>query len=281
MDANELTFGVEIETTIPRNSVAVGGYYNPTQLEAAGFPAGWQAKSDGSIQAGRGRVGCEFVSPVLCGAAGVASVLAMVKKLNEIGAKVNVSTGLHIHVGWNGDAKALKRLITLVANFEKAIYASTGTKSRETGTYCRGIARYGSADNQGLTGSRYHVLNLTNLRPGGKNTVEFRAFAGTLNATKIIGYVRLCLGLVERAHKAKRITNWAAKPVKDSSPIHRNGAGQTALTRLFYQLGWVKGRTQHTFGDVTTDGAPTPEQIRKELMRLAKQYDTNANVPNS
>ena len=34
----------------------------------------------------------------------------------------------------------------------------------------------------------------------------------------------LCLGLVERAHKAKRITNWAAKPVKDSSPIHRNGA---------------------------------------------------------
>lgn len=274
MNANELTFGVEIETSIPANSnILVGGYYSAADLSAQGFPRGWKAKSDGSIRPARGHQGCEFVSPILAGADGIASVLATIKKLNEIGARVNASTGVHIHVGWNGDAKALKRLTTLVANFEKAIYASTGTKSRETGSYCRRISNYGSADNPGLMGTRYHVLNLTNLRPGGKNTVEFRAFAGTLNATKIIGYIRMCLGLVERAHKAKRVTNWAAKPVKESSPIHRSGAGQTALTRLFYQLGWVKGRTKHVFGDVTAEGAPTPESIRKELMRLAKQYD--------
>ncbi len=273
MNANDLTFGVEIETTMPRGSVAVGSYHYGYDLTAAGFPQGWQSKTDCSIEASRGRIGVEFVSPVLRGAAGVASVLAMLKKLNELGAKVNASTGLHIHVGWNGDAKALKRLTTLVANFEKAIFASTGTKSRESGNYCRRISHYGSPANPNLSSSRYHLLNLTNLGHGRKNTVEFRAFAGTLNATKIVGYIRLCLGLVERAHKAKRVTNWAAKPVKESSPIHRSGEGQTALTRLFYQLGWVKGRTNYTFGDVTTEGAPDASEIRKELMRLAKQYD--------
>jgi hypothetical protein len=215
---------------------------------------------------------------VLRGTEGIAQLLAVVATLNEKGARVNSSTGLHIHVGWDGDTKALARLITLVANFEKAIYASTGTHSRENNFYSAPIRRFGDAVSAAHSARGHHViLNLQHVdSASSKRTVEFRAFAGTLNATKIIAYVKMCLGLVERAHKSKRVTNWTAKQVKESSPIHRNGEGQTALTRLFYQLGWIKGRTDYTFGNVTADGAPSLQTVRKELMRLAKQYDTPA-----
>ena len=131
-----------------------------------------------------------------------------------------------------------------------------------------------TTDRDGSAASdRYHLLNLTNLHRSGKRTVEFRAFAGSLNEVKVVGYIRLCLGLVERALKAKRVTTWTAKEVKDTSPIHRSGEGQTALTRLFYQLGWTKGRTSHVYGDVTTEGAPTHVSIKRQLMKLAKKYD--------
>ena len=43
------------------------------------------------------------------------------------------------------------------------------------------------------------------------------------------GYVSLCVGLVERAMRAKKTTNWTAKTPTETSPIHRGGEGQTAV----------------------------------------------------
>lgn len=273
MQADQLTFGIEFETTMPAGSVNMGSWSSPNQVPW--LPQGWTAKPDCSIRAGRGRVGVEFVSPVLRGADGLAQVIAVIGILVARGAKVNKSTGLHIHVGgFDMGHSTIERLTTLVANFEKAIYASTGTRSRETGVYCRSTAAHGSAANAIRSGNRYHVLNLTNITRPNKRTVEFRAFAGSLNVIKVVGYLRMCLGLVERATEAKRKTDWAAKPVKDSSPIHRNGEGQTALTRLFYQLGWTKGRTSRVYGFIPAPGdMPTMKTIKREFIRLAKQYD--------
>lgn len=112
-----------------------------------------------------------------------------------------------------------------------------------------------------------------NLLGGRKPTVEFRVFAGTTNPLKAIGYVRLCLGIVEKALSMKKLPKWIAKKPVETSPIHRNGEGQTALTRLFYGLGWTKGREDHTFGDVQADDLPGVEAVKKELMRLARKYD--------
>src|SRR5690606_27691315 len=70
---------------------------------------------------------------------------------------------------------------------------------------------------------RYHVLNLTNILSNGKPTVEFRLFAGTTNATKAIAYVRLCLGIVEKALTLKKLPKWVAKKPVETSPIHRKG----------------------------------------------------------
>ena len=270
MLAENLTFGIEIETTIPANSLRVGphgaGYVIP------GLP-GWLADRDPSISAGRGREACEFVSPVYRGTEGLLKLIADVNAIKAMGAKVNASCGLHIHVGFDRtDAAATTKLVTLVSNFEKAIYASTGTKSRENGRWCRGLNRYGNATTAAQTAAhhRYHVLNLAT---GNKPTVEFRAFAGSLNVEKITGYVRMCVGMVERALTAKRTTNWTAKPVVATSPIHRSGEGQTALTRLFYQLGWTRGRAKHCYGDLNAPGVPSLRNVKRTLMSLARKYD--------
>ena len=284
-DANDLTFGIEIETTIPDGLLPVGSYHAGRQ--AIGLPDGWLTKYDRSIQAPAGRRGCEFVSPILKGADGIRQVLTVLKQLQAWGVKVNASTGVHVHVGWPGtnglgavarNDQRLKRLVTLVANFERAIYASTGTKNRERGNWCGSLQRHHDADNAQHQAShlRYHILNLTNLAQRSKQTVEFRAFSGSLNPIKIIGYIRMSLGLVERALTAKRITNFTAKPVDPTSPIHRNGEGQTCLTRLFYQLGWIKGRQSHTFGDFAVPAdveVPSIKTIKRELMKLARKYD--------
>jgi hypothetical protein len=272
MNAAELTFGVEIETSFPvSESVIVGGYHNGAQV--AWLPAGWNAQADGSIRSDAGYRGVEFVSPVLKGAEGIRQVLEVLRILREKGAKVNQSTGLHVHVGFDkSNQPAVDKLVNLVANFEKAIYASTGTKSRETGNYCGSIRRHGDAANATRQArcNRYHVLNLATTRP----TIEFRAFAGTLSDTKLVGYIQLCLGLVERALKMNHSTKFTAKTPVESSPIARSGEGQTALNRLFYQLGWTKGRTNYEFGIV--DSTISVKAIKAELMRLAQKYDARA-----
>jgi hypothetical protein len=270
MNVSEISFGIEIETTLPAGLIVVGSHGAGRAIPQL---PGWMADRDPSITVTTpGHVACEFVSPIYRGADGLRKMVADIRSIKAMGADVNRSCGLHVHVGFDrSNAEASKRLASLVSNFERAIYASTGTKNRERSHWCGGLNRYGSADQalQQAPRNRYHVCNFASHHP----TVEFRAFAASLNPQKIVGYVRMCVGLVERAMNAKRLTNWTAKPVKDSSPIHRSGEGQTALTRLFYQLGWTKGRQPHTFGDLSGEGLPEIKGSKRELMKLARKYD--------
>ena len=71
MHANDIAFGIEIETHMPGNDrTPIGGYHNG--LPVAWLPAGWKAERDGSIRTPAGRKPCEFVSPVLRGREGFA-----------------------------------------------------------------------------------------------------------------------------------------------------------------------------------------------------------------
>ena len=273
MNVDDITFGIEIETTIPRGALAVGPHGRGADIPQL---PGWKADRDPSIRAGAGHEACEFVSPVFKGSDGLKQLLRDLATIKALGARINASCGLHVHVGIDKcNVELTTRLITLVSNFEKAIYASTGTKSREQGRWCGGLNRYGSAENARQSGAqnRYHVANLAT---GSKPTVEFRAFAATLDAVKLAGYVALCVGIVERAMRAAKVTNWTAKTPTATSPIHRSGEGQTAVTRLFYQLGWTKGRQPHVHGALAGEGIPTLPRIKKEFMRLARKYDEPA-----
>ncbi|XZE35804.1 amidoligase family protein [Pirellulaceae bacterium SH501] len=179
----------------------------------------------------------------------------------------------------------MARLISLVGNHERAIYASTGTRKREQMMYAKRIKQYGNKDlakNQ-CEADRYHLLNLTHLKRG-KNRIEFRAFAGTLNKTKVVGYLMMVLGLVELALTSKRCSGWDyIKKEGTQSCWDRPGAGlgETELNRLFYRLGWTKGwykgaLRDKAYGEIAGETKPEWKTIKTKLLELARKYDRAA-----
>jgi hypothetical protein len=279
MHAHEMTFGVEIETTMPIGSVTPGGHGCGRQVPW--LPAGWLADRDPSIiYDSATQVQCEFVSPVLKGADGLRQLCEVVRKIKAAGGKVNDSCGIHVHVGFDkNDTKAVDRLLALVANHEKAIYAVTGTKNRERGVgsrrgtcWCKSVRRFGSAAAarsswDGPAADRYHVLNLTSDKP----TVEFRPFAGSLNPVKIAGYVRLCVALAQKAVTSKRACRFASR-----SACWRAGRGEgyAEVTRLFYDLKWWN--TEGIVGSIEGEGVPSLKASKQVLRKMAKKYDRQA-----
>ena len=127
-------------------------------------------------------------------------------------------------------------------------------------------------------------MNITHFASG-KNRVEFLAFAGTLNRTKVLGYLMLCLGLVELALSTTRCADWDyAKREGTRSCWDRPGAGEgeTELNRLFYRLGWTKGwykgaLRDKVFGQIAGEGTtPDWKAIKTKLLELARKYDAAA-----
>ena len=282
MNANEMTFGIEIETVAPdaavqNDGLRIGPYRRGIQVPY--LPAGWKAEADGSIDNSNGGHRCEIVSPVLRGAEGLAQVAEVVKTLEAKGHRVNASTGVHVHVGWKRewDSAALARLVTITSYVEKGLYAITGSKNRERGRYCGGVRKYGNEKDAkpNLDRNRYHALNLTNLAHGTKDTVEFRVFSGSLNAVKVLGWIQVCLGLVERALSAKRMPKWNPGPLKGG--WKKAGPGQSEAERLMGYLAWGAGYARihgRQFGWIS-DLVPQDE-VKAEFRRLAKKYDAMA-----
>lgn len=288
--AEGITFGVEIETTIPTGSIRVDSYYGrnrytvPTRIAPTFEGHYWSPKTDSSIRVrSNNRVACEFVSPVLRGAAGLANVVETVRNVQALGGKVNESCGVHIHVGFpTHNKRALKRLMYLVANYEKALYASTGTARRERGGWCNSLRNLQPlADHIGRNGvrncnvSRYHTLNLVNMSAGRFDAVEFRVFSGSLNPLKIAAWVQLCIGLVQLALNGRRCVKWTAKaPGAQYGP--NAGTGERELNRLFYALGWCAGRGG-VYGRLgALDGEYSNEACKRTLRGLAKKRDQAA-----
>ena len=295
--AQNFTFGVEIECLIPKNTpIAVGAYHRPSDVPAD-YPEGWKVSGDGSISTGsRSYRGAEFISPILRGEAGIQQVLQMIDKLNSIDARVNRTCGLHIHVGAKSVAGELaddvagwvNNLIHLVGQHEVALYASTGSRYRaKQCSYTKSIhASYSDTKRKELkkkkwdvlqreiTGiDRYRSLNLNNLF-GSKMTVEFRVFAGTLNKTKILGHIQMVLGLCEKA----------LGPCVPFNPpatnCYQGGDGLKGVNRLFFLLGWTLGRKDVGQPACSALGWITDleqlKEVKKELRRLAKKFDSAA-----
>ncbi|MCX7425134.1 MAG: amidoligase family protein, partial [Planctomycetia bacterium] len=158
------------------------------------------------------------------------------------------------------------------------LYAITGSKNRERGRYCGGVRKYGNDKDAkpNLDRDRYHALNLTNLARGTKDTVEFRVFSGSLNPVKVLGWVQVCLGLVERAINAKRSPLWDPKPL--SGGWKKAGPGQSEAERLIGYLAWGAGYARihggQQFGWISD--AISQDEIKAEFRRLAKKYDAQA-----
>jgi hypothetical protein len=273
-----ITFGIEIETSIPsavaQTRVSVGAYHNGNPVTVAPMfnGAAWKAERDCSIMSPAGYVPCEFVSPVLKGEAGVTHLIAFVEWLNAIGAKVNDSCGVHIHIGVSSffsepvdQARFVKILSRLASRNSVALYAQTGSIKRESGNFCH---RASLADRKAITKAcraadltridvgRYQLLNLTNLK-NHKRTVEFRCFAGTTNIHKILAHLLSVLLLCKVAAARKSLTAW--DPTEQLS-------GKVALENLL--------RVRPVFKIV--DAAPFTQHAKAILaiaFEMAAKYD--------
>lgn len=224
------TFGIELEIVGGTNSsfdiareLTNAGVSCRVENYGHSVPSQWKLVPDGSL---RGRNAVELVSPPLAfNAASIAQVRLVCETLNRIGVTVNSSCGFHVHVAAADlDVQALKNLVALFVRFEPQMDKLVPPSRRSTqwaASNLRNIARTNSDEAtfvalsridatssvndlraaQGAT--RYMKLNLEPMLRQG--TVEFRQNAGTTNADKVVGWVALCVGLVNSAKRSKLV----------------------------------------------------------------------------
>lgn len=203
------TFGVEIECYNVRTSQLVSNATSRgLQMQHEGYnhrdnDRYYKLVSDGSIS---GNDPIECVSPILDGSnGGFDSLKVCCDSLNEIGAKVNKSTGLHVHVG--GQITERQYCNTFVNYFylETIIDTFMSPSRRQGNCYCKAMlgaineARLNAADTHGQIESvfhcdRYYKINATAWSR--HHTIEFRQHQGTTDYNKIINWARFCIKLV-------------------------------------------------------------------------------------
>ena len=302
MKANEIKFGVEVETHVKEtNSICnqIGSYRRP--LQVSWLPEGWKVGTDSSIAAYNsqgeacmpyqlGRKDAEFVSPILVGEEGLKEAYDSIKDIRDCdwNAKVNKSCGVHVTITFpSDDAAALARLICFFAHHEEGLYATTGTKSRKNGRWAKSLNRsaaHASPKEKTKTaerfakGDRYHALNLNHLAEG-SNRVEFRLFSGSLSPEKIIAWIRLVLAIAEYCLNTDKAVAFSARETKSGKDYAGRGVGHRNLYRILNKLGWLKmkpwGYRGKDYGNEEIEGLPTIKGMVKELVRMAKKYDSD------
>ena len=203
------TFGVEIEcynarpATIGTIASRHGVDFRHEGYNHTDHRGHYKLVSDASIH---GNDPCECVSPILDGSnGGFDSLKVCCDSLNEIGAKVNKSTGLHVHVG--GQITERQYCNTFVNYFylETLIDTFMSPSRRQGNCYCKAMlgaineARLNAANTHGQIESvfhcdRYYKINATAWSR--HHTIEFRQHQGTTDYNKISNWARFCIKLV-------------------------------------------------------------------------------------
>jgi hypothetical protein len=293
MDMHSIEFGVEIETYV--NAMAMEDadiyqtdYHSHVAQSALG---GWKAERDGSLSsARRGETAVEFVSPRLKGIAGLDDITRMVTRIRSLRGRVDQTCGLHVSVNWprTATAEQFKTFVASCTRFERGLFAATGSRRRFGNSFCTSVAsRYRSLETAPdairaarLVAHKYTSVNLASLATG---RIEFRLFAGTLNALKIRAYVMLCVGLVQKALKGTRAVKWEAQDAAHvGACLRRAGEGAMSLTLLLRYLGWAAEASSTVVRYGALVGYPVADgpyvkavmqPYTDELRRLARKFD--------
>lgn len=149
---------------------------------------------DGSIN---GPLPCEVVSPIL---KNLKSLKEVCEVINEAGAKVNSSCGLHVHFG--AEKFTIQQWLRIIRNYTaiEAIIDSFMPESRRgnNNRYCKSLAvvarnirQEGVVDMWGLKrafdNDRYYKVNVMSYI--NHKTIEFRQHSGTTDYTKIKNWI--------------------------------------------------------------------------------------------
>jgi RNA binding exosome subunit len=143
-------------------------------------------KHDGSIDAPSGYFGIELT--VFFRRQDKTPLKDLCKALSNIGAKVNRSCGLHIHLDQRDVIKSERRLNQKLDNFRGAVEVMKYLvpKSRRDNSYCKiGVS--------GRNDDRYYAVNATALNK--YKTIEIRLHSGSIDFTKISNWIDLCYGI--------------------------------------------------------------------------------------
>ena len=165
----------------------------------------YKLMSDGSLRRGRrdSYPTCEIVTPVLND---LSSLKTVCEILNEAGASVNKSCGLHVHFGAARFTDAQwRRIICNYGRIERIIDAFMPASRRgDTSQCCASIVEHARRieARPGMTreamrceiGGRYHKVNLEAFAR--HSTIEFRQHSGTIDFAKIENWVKFLAGLL-------------------------------------------------------------------------------------
>ena len=201
-----VTFGVEMETyNVERESLIAKAAENNLPLEYQGYNHHdsnrvFKCVSDGSIT---GINPIECVTPVLKGRNGLAALKNACKTLNAVGAMVNKSTGLHVHIGAKDLTPAQYANVFFNYQMLESLIDSFMAESRRANNngYCMSLrGKYLRTCEtreevyQALGGSRYYKVNPCSWSR--HQTIEFRQHQGSTDYEKISNWVSFCAKLV-------------------------------------------------------------------------------------
>lgn len=204
-------FGVEVEFYNITPQVAVQALQAVgVNVEWMGYThsvtTNWKIVTDGSVS-GRGTgqgTGLELVSPILKGEEGLIELEKALNALDNAGAKVNTTCGLHVHIDTAGMQNVQRK------NFFNAYVRNQGLMDRLVSQSRRNnrnytmpynssqVETYAEAAATGRGGNnRYFTVNTCSLSKYG--TLEFRQHQGTVNGKKVVAWVQMLLAIAQTA----------------------------------------------------------------------------------
>ena len=205
-NANILTFGVEIECyNVLRSCLINEVSQRNVSIQSEGYNHTdnnhyYKIVSDGSIQ---GNDGQEVVSPILKGKEGLNSLKNVCDSLDAVGAKVNRSTGLHVHFDASKISDA--HFVNIFKNYQKleSVIDSFMPNSRRANNngYCASLIglNYNRCETKSdvisLNRTRYRKVNAESyLR---HKTIEFRQHSGTTEYEKMANWINFLRKLIQ------------------------------------------------------------------------------------
>ena len=209
-EVHKFTFGVEIECLVAASLMRESATRNEMPFQYEGYNHVdnnhyYKFVSDSSI---RGENPIECVSPVLTGKAGMKSLENCCKALNEAGAQVNISTGLHVHIGAaNLSDEAYINVFKNYQKLERVIDTFMARSRRANNSqWCRTLQGRNfmwcttkSDIFDAMNGDRYFKVNACSYAR--HKTIEFRQHQGSTDFEKISNWVNFCAKLVAWSKK--------------------------------------------------------------------------------
>lgn len=240
------TWGVEIECVVPYpthaqdQGIAWDSYFT-SRMGDAGVRMRrgqyqtdkWGVKTDNSLNTAgvvkppgtQSLVACEFVSPPLRGAEGLAQVALVLNTIKAMGGAVNKSCGLHVHVGVRDLTLAERRnIVSQFIRYERFFDLMLPASRRSNGFARSMRAQAGATGSTNTKAAEHAILRLLDIRDerdlnaihpiaehGSTShylrlgnavrhgTYEFRQHSGTLSPEKTEAWVRLMLAFFEAA----------------------------------------------------------------------------------